>query len=164
MLNRLIIMSDRRSAKTHRFTAFDTIQAAPAMNSTELIRLMRGVRSVAQLQATLDQALPPDLRPHVQGCLSQGAELVLQAASAQWAFRIRQLSGALLKHPACRRWRRIKVVVGKTEPLPPTALAPVVRAPVGAEAGDRLRQTAAAIDDDQLSDSLQRLAHAISPR
>jgi len=108
--------------------------------------------------------LPPDLRPHVQGCLSQGAELVLQAASAQWAFRIRQFSSALLKHPTCRRWRRIKVVVGKTEPLTPTASAPVARPPVGAEAGNRLRQTAAAIDDDQLSDSLQRLAQTISPR
>ena len=155
-------MSDRRSAKTRRFTAFDTIQAAPSASNASLVRLMRGVRSVAQLQTTLEQVLPPDVRPHVRGCLSQGTELVLQATSTQWAFRLRQLTGTLLKHPACRRWRRIKVVVGAVEPVTKTTSG--ARPAVSAEVGTYLRQAAAAIDDPQLSGSLERLARAIGGR
>ena len=155
-------MSDRRSVTTRRFTAFDAIQAAPSVSNTELVRLMRGVRSVAQLQTTLEQVLPPDVRPHVRGCLSQGTELVLQATSTQWAFRLRQLSGTVLKHPACRRWQRIKVVVGAVEPLTKTTTG--ARPAVGAEVGAYLRQAAAAIDDPQLSSSLERLAQAVSRR
>ena len=79
-------MSDRRSVTTRRFTAFDAIQAAPSVSNTELVRLMRGVRSVAQLQTTLEQVLPPDVRPHVRGCLSQGTELVRHRPNGRFAY------------------------------------------------------------------------------
>jgi hypothetical protein len=125
-----------------------------------LSQLSAAARASGRLCASLQRALPADLRPHLRGAHLRDATLVLLVDGPEWAVRLRflepELKAALdlrTRRAVARCAVRVLLPDGTRKPAPrrgPRPLTDAARAAL--EAGS------ARVADPQLAAALKRLA------
>lgn len=120
--------------------------------------LLQQSRDQSRLLDRIQQLLPPPLQPHCRAAVLKQGQLLLYTDASAWASRLRYLSRELItqlkKHGLSVSKVTVRVMLGN-RPLP-VASRPGRK--LTADNARLLQQTAASIDDAELSAALARLS------
>ena len=138
--------------------------ALDSINSRLDKRLLRRARELERLNALLRGALPPELDGHYAIANIDDRTVVIMTDSPVWTTRVRQLGPrilqALSEDSSSQRLLHIRVFSRPAQAIDSKPIESKKKPPlpISSQSSQLLQQTAAGIDDDELSHALLKLA------